>query len=136
MTGNMFKLAGKKGLSIPKLLEFLLTDEFCSTMIQSNYSFEWCDDGFMLDTVIHEYKNRFKKTFPKSKKKYDDFLLWYGGYLYKYWIDYKDLKPEELYTILNILPWNEYIKGFAFYHTQDWRYVVEDAIDTYNRNKK
>jgi hypothetical protein len=62
--------------------------------------------------------------------------LWYGGYLYKYWIDYKDLKPEELYTILNILPWNEYIKGFAFYHTQDWRYVVEDAIDTYNRNKK
>jgi hypothetical protein len=134
-TGRMFQLAGKKSLNISKMLEFAFSDEYCSVIISSNYSFEWCDETFMLDTIMWRYKDAYGKPIPKTRIEYDDFLLWFGGYLYKYWIDYKDVKSENLPSILEILPWERYLTGFAFYHTQDWAYVVDDAIATYDINK-
>jgi hypothetical protein len=130
LTGDMFKLAGKKHLNIEKFIDFLFNDDFCSSMLQNNMSFEWCDDAFMLDTILRRYKEVYKSSFPKSKIEYDDYVLWFGGYLYKYWIDYKDLKPDELPSILNKLSWKKYLNGFEFYHTQDWQFIVNEVSNS------
>jgi hypothetical protein len=106
-------------------------------MIQNNMYYEWCDDAFMLSSILHQYKIKYNKSFPKTRKQqYDGFLLWFAGYLYKYWIDYKDVKPKDLPKILEILPWDMYMTGFAFYHTQDWKFVIDDAIRIHKLNKR
>lgn len=59
----------------------------------------------------------------------DDYLMWFTGYLYKYWMTTRNLDRRQVYKIL---PFDKMIKAFDFYHTQDLEYVVEEATRVYN----
>lgn len=57
---------------------------------------------------------------------YSQDILWFTGYLYKYWCDYFDMHPKQIYEIA---PISLIAERFSFYHTQTWKYVINDIID-------
>lgn len=82
---------------------------------------DWCD-GYFLMSVL-DYHEKFK-----SGKCADEYLMWWLGYLYKYWMTTRGTPRQEIYKIL---PFNRFVASFEFYHTQGWDYVIDDAIRTY-----
>ena len=60
---------------------------------------------------------------------YDKYIMWMYGYLVKYWVYFKEIKPEDVWKIL---PIDTFKDLFSFYHTQGWGYIIEDATERYN----
>ena len=58
----------------------------------------------------------------------DEYVLWFAGYLYKYWMNTRGTSRRKIYKIL---PFPRLLATFEFYHTQGWDYVIDDAIKTY-----
>lgn len=101
-----------KTVMTSKNLDWLFEDDECQ---------EWCDGHFLMN-VLDYYENF------KSGKCADEYLMWWLGYLYKYWMSTRGTSRQEIYKIL---PFNRFVASFGFYHTQGWDYVIDEAIRTY-----
>lgn len=119
---GMFSYAYKKGYSIDKLAEVLLTSEYGYEVLSEKRHSEYADSLFML--------SGFKREFDLGKRKndkydYGDLLPGCCGHFYKYWFDkgftdtkeiYRLAKPEIIYLNFNTLHisgynyWVEYLK--------------------------
>lgn len=51
--------------------------------------------------------------------------MWFAGYLYKYWMMTRGIDRRKIYRFL---PFEKFLNGFAFYHTQDWDYIINDVM--------
>lgn len=132
---KLLNLVSNSGINIPDFLGFVFTDDWCTNVISNNYAFEWYSEYYLYEKILIRYKEVKNTDFPKSSSKEDPFVLWFTGYLYKFWINYKKLSPSRLYIVIKILPFVTLKDRFGFYHTQDWSYVVEDAIKQYKRSR-
>ena len=101
-----------KTVMTDKSLDWLFTNDDCQ---------EWCD-GYFLMSVL-DYRENFKSGVCA-----DEYLMWWLGYLYKYWMKTRGTSRKEIYKIL---PFKRFVATFGFYHTQGWDYVIDDAIRTY-----
>ena len=105
-----------KTIMLDKKLDWLFRIDDCQ---------EWCDGYFLMS--VFDHRENFKHG-----KCADTYLMWWLGYLYKYWMSTRGTSRAEIYKIL---PFERFVASFEFYHTQGWEYVIEDAIKTYkNKN--
>lgn len=102
-----------KTVMTSKKLDWVFADDECQ---------EWCDGYFLMS--VFDYHEKFKVG-----KCADEYLLWWLGYLYKYWMTTRGTPRREIYKIL---PFKRFVATFDFYHTQGWDYVIDDAIRVYN----
>lgn len=124
--GKMFSRSVDFGYNSCDFVKELMTNPELEDMVFYDERTEWCDECFLLRV----FENMF--TFKKGET-LDKYLMWFLGYLYKYWMRSKNMKPKEVYKIL---PVEEYLKRYAFYHTQGWYYIINDATDEYIKNSK
>lgn len=99
----------------------VMTDKKLDWLFEMDDCQEWCD-GYYLMSIL-EYYEHFKKGACA-----DDYAMWWLGYLYKYWMVTRGTSRYEIYKIL---PLKRFLATFEFYHTQDWDYVIDDAIRVY-----
>ena len=124
--GTAFKLSSVSyGYDSEHFVRVVMTDKKLDWLFSLDDCQEWCD-GYFLMSVL-DYREKFKKGVCA-----DGYLLWWLGYLYKYWMNTRGASRQEIYKIL---PFDRFVASFAFYHTQGWDYVIDDAIRTYkNKN--
>lgn len=119
--GKMFQISAAKFHydSLDFIYQIMTTNnpEYID-MIMVDERTEWCDEYFLI-AVLRDFC-KFKEG-----SVLDTFVLWFIGYTYKYWMRTRNMKPNEVYTIL---PVEVFLERFEFYHTQDWEYIVQDAM--------
>lgn len=117
MFGNMFKQSLKDGLDSKTFIKDVMTNKNYDFMFITYACQEWSDDAFMYSVI----KN---KTKCKKGKTLDSYILWFAGYLYRYWMETRNMDRKDIYKIL---PIEKLLNGFDFYHTQDWDYIINDV---------
>lgn len=117
--GNLFVRAKKLGYSSKEFIEQIMTTKEYDDIYNLDDGYEWCDECFLLRL----FENT--KAFKKGRKKIDDFELWFMGYLYKYWTSTRKISKQKVYKKL---PFEKFDKGFSFYHTQGWDFVINDTM--------
>lgn len=120
--GGVFKLASQRGIDCKKFVKDVMTSSKLNRLFIMDDCQEWCDSYYL----YHEIENRIPLVKGDTE---DDYLMWFTGYLYKYWMSTRNLDRRQVYKIL---PFDKMIRAFDFYHTQDWEYVVEEATRVYN----
>ena len=125
--GKCFMLCNKKNIDADDLFQKVMTSQWGKSTLNGNRFQEWCCDTFMFEGFV-------KYLEPKnSPPKYDDFVLWFTGFLYKYWYETHKTKPED---ILSLAPVSLINKRFDFYHTQSWDYIIEDLMGRQSLEKQ
>lgn len=121
LMGKTFALSVRKGLESKSFVENIMCNPKLNGLVNQDNDQRWCDDVVLLDHFSRMY------TF-KSGETVDEYMMWFLGYLYKYWMHKKNLNSVEVYKIL---PFERYLVMYNFYHTQDWNYIIEDATKVY-----
>lgn len=118
---DAFKLSVKKGYNTIDFITKVMTSKKLDWLFAMDDCFEWADDAVLLSVLEHNLK-------LKKGPVLDEFTAWLIGYTYKYWLLTWNTNR---YEIWNVLPVQRFLASFDFYHTQDWDYVIEDAIKVY-----
>lgn len=63
---------------------------------------------------------------------FEEYELWFMGYLYKYWMRTTGERPD---IVFRQLPVGAFRKMFGHYHTQSWDYIIEDAKKMHSRGE-
>lgn len=119
MVGECFTLSAKKGWDSLDFVEKFLTTERGIEILKDLRPIEYSDSLFMFEG--------FMQTVDfKPGPMYDDDVLWFAGYLYRYWVATRKIDPRK---IQKISPIKLIADRYYFYHTQDFDYVINDIIE-------
>lgn len=106
------------GIDSDDFCKKFLTSEWGKSIFNDGRLYEYSDANYMfeglqinLDLIQGEF--------------YDRDVLWTSGYLYKYWASTRNIPSDEMYKLA---PIQCIANRYAFYHTQDWDYVINDII--------
>lgn len=121
--GALFKRSVFLGYSSKEFVDQIMTCELYDRNYNLDEGYDWCDECWLMRI----FENI--KPFKKGNEYIDEFELWFMGYLYKYWTSTRKLSRQEVYKIL---PFEKFDNMFAFYHTQGWDYVINDATMNFN----
>ncbi len=120
--GNCFVLAGQDGWDTKDFVNKLFKTSWGKNILTGKAVNEYACDTFMYEGLKRECKKKDGTVLPKQ-------VLWFCGYLYRYLIANTNIKPSQIYKIVNIDLLNN---RWGFYHTQDWEYIKEDLLSDYN----
>lgn len=122
--GGLFRWSAVNGLDSLLFIREVMTNPKLENLVYYDEVTEWCDEWFLLGAL--------DRLVPfKKGKVIDDFALWFMGYTYKYWMRTRKTKPKDVYKIL---PVELFLERFGFYHTQDWEYIVQNALKSYEEH--
>lgn len=127
--GECFVLSMKEGYDSEYFINTVMTSrklECAGDLIYDDERQEWSCGIELLHNIVR------RESLVKSSNLYDEYMLWFMGYLYKYWMRTTKERPAE---ILEQLPVRNFYKSFGHYHTQGWLYIIRDAKKMYGMGK-
>lgn len=115
---DLFVLSVERGLASISFVTELMTNPVYKFWVTTDESQEWCDEYFLLQ--VFENIKPFKKGGVANS-----FDMWFMGYTYKYWMRTRKMSPKRIFKIL---PVEWFLARMGKYHTEDYDYVIDDAI--------
>lgn len=117
--GYCFAKSGALGIDSDDFGEKMMTSNYGIMILTDRRMIEYSDGNFMFGGL--ERALEFK-----SGRSYETDILYYAGYLYKYWISTRGEQPPRIWEIA---PLRLIATRYNFYHTQDIDYVINDLIE-------
>ncbi len=117
-SGEMF------GYNSKSFVYEVMTNPLLEDLVYYDWRQEWAASTYLVPCMGHIV------PFEKGNEYLPEYELWFLGYLYKWWMYSRKMKPKEIYENL---PLEAYHAKFNFYHTQGWEYVISDAIASHKR---
>lgn len=112
----------KYGYDSEDFLKKLMTSDWGIHVMNGDYHAEWVDALFLLFG--------FKHFVGLVKGKiYSEIQMEFIGYLYKYWVDSRNMSSVDVYRIA---PPSKLIRHYSFLSTQECEYIIENLTDEYN----
>lgn len=118
---QVFSLSVNRGYDSIRFIQSVMTDESLEAVIFSNDKNE--------KEILSDIENRLNLD---SGLTLSNFMMWFMGYTYMYWMLRHNLKPNEVYKIL---PVEKFIKRFNIYHTESCDFVIKDSIKRYKEKE-
>lgn len=122
--GNVFTWSAKDGYDSYDFVKKVMTDKRLEKYFVYNDIQEWSDDSFLYHTIIKD----IGKDIKKGKPIYDDYILWFAGYLYNYWMISQDMSCQAVYKIC---PFQLLVDNFEYLHCIDWDACIVFARENY-----
>jgi hypothetical protein len=120
MSGDLFVLSVERGYDSYKFAEIALNTPLGTAIYDDINPNEWLLDTWLMGT----YELNFK--IPKGET-LDSDIMWYAGYLYRYWGIVEDIPIKKIYSKV---PLKFIADRYGFYHTQGESYVIADIKET------
>ena len=126
MSGELFVLAASKGYESVNFVELALNTWYGHMVYDDIRANEWLADTYLLAGYEREFGSKLIKgpTYPNE-------VMWFCGYLYRYWGITEDRPIQEIYKIA---PFEWLAAHYGFYHTQGEEYVIEDIKERRGMN--
>jgi hypothetical protein len=117
---EVFVRSAQFGLDSDDFCEKFLTSKWGKDIFNDSNTYEYSDSNYMFEGL-----QRYLKI--EQGEFYDRDVLWFSGYLYKYWASTREVESDIIYKLA---PIKCLANRYNFYHTQDWNYVIDDIIET------
>ena len=116
--GDLFVDASRLGYDGESFVKTFMNSDVARYMDKKNNFYQWAGSRYLLETIIDEDGDSLRLT---TKKQDEDMLFWVG-YVYRYWHYYTGESSKEIYQIA---PYRLMRGVYLAYHTMS----VEMAID-------
>lgn len=116
--GKLFVWSAKQGDDSEDFCYKFMTSQRGADILNDELIQEYCGESFMYDGLAKDLQ--FKKG-----DVYDSDVLYFTGFLYKYWASVRGSSAREIYALA---PISIIAERYEFYHTQGWDYVIDDII--------
>ena len=91
--GRLFKLSAQRGISSVEFNKVFMKSATAKALDSTYNRMQWAGEEYLLEEVIDEAGDRFKKL----GEVYSDELIYWIGYIYRYWHYVTDESSKEIY---------------------------------------
>ena len=91
--GRLFKLSGRRGISSAEFIKVFMKSSTAKALDSTYNRMQWAGEEYLLEEVIDEAGDRFKKL----GEVYSDELIYWIGYIYRYWHYATGESSKEIY---------------------------------------
>lgn len=124
MQGKLFEQSAEKGFSSEDFLKVFMLSETASDLDKPFNHMQWAGEGYLLSRLIDENGNELKK----STSLYDSEVLYWIGYVYRYWHYYTGESSKEIYRQAPART----IQGlYLMYHSMSPEMAIDRMKDSY-----
>ena len=124
--GRLFELALNNGLDCPAFIESFMNSKTAAALDDVYDRLQWAGEEYILEELNDE-KNGLKK----SGTVFSVEVMYWAGYIYRYWHYYTNECSREIYKIADAKTMNDCWLGF---HTYDVEMAIDDLKEIYKLN--
>ncbi len=126
--GKLFALASAKGYNSKKFIQSFMKSELAKGIDSVYNRFQWVGEDYWLQELMDE----IKKPIPKSGEILEEDVMYWIGYLYRFWHFYKDASSKDIFAIA---PYERMNTNYLFFHSMSPEMAVDDLIEIYKQEK-
>lgn len=124
--GRLFELALKNGLDCPSFIESFMNSKTASALDDVYDRLQWAGEEYILEELDEEVGG-----LKKAGTTYTADVMYWTGYIYRYWHYYTNECSREIYIIADAKTMNACWLGF---HTFDVEMAIDDLKEIYRQN--
>lgn len=121
--GRLFELALKKGYDCPSFIEAFMKSRVAACLDDVYDRMQWAGEEYMLEELGDEVNG-----LKKAGTIFDNEVMYWTGYCYRYWHYYTNESSKRIYTIADAKTMNECWQGF---HALDVEMAIENLKEIY-----
>lgn len=125
--GRLFELSAKNGYDSKAFIEAFMNSETAAYFDLPYDRLQWAGEEYILDNLSDEV------SIPKNGKIFPNEVLFWTGYIYRYWHFITGETSREIYKKADAQTMKETYFGF---HTLDNEMAIENLIEIYNSRKE
>jgi len=91
--GRLFKLSVQQGINSAEFIKVFMKSATAKALDSTYNRMQWAGEEYLLEEVIYEARDRFEKP----GEVYSDELIYWIGYMYRYWHYVTDEFSKEIY---------------------------------------
>ena len=91
--GRLFKLSARRGISSAEFIKVFMKSATAKALDSTYKRMQWAGEEYLLEEVIDEAGDRFEKP----GEVYSDEMIYWIGYIYRYWHFVTGESSKEIY---------------------------------------
>lgn len=125
--GRLFELSVKQGYDSTEFIKAFMTSRCASALDDIYDRLQWAGEEYVLEELNDEVGG-----LVKSDNQFSIEVMFWTGYLYRYWHFYTGHSSKDIYTIADAKMMSESWLGF---HTLDNEMAIDDLMEIYEQKK-
>ena len=121
--GRLFELAFKGGYDCPAFIEAFMNSRAAAALDDTYDRLQWAGEEYILEELDEEVRG-----LKKAGITYNIEVMYWAGYVYRYWHYYTNEWSREIYKIADARTMSECWLGF---HTLDVEMAIDDLKEIY-----
>lgn len=126
--GRLFELALKNGYDCPAFIKTFMNSRSAIALDDTYDRLQWAGEEYILEELNEE-----SGGLKKAGETYSIEVMYWAGYLYRYWHYYTNESSKEIYKIADAKTINECWLGF---HTLDIEMAIDDLKELYMQKQE
>ena len=126
--GRLFELALKGGYDCPAFIKTFMNSHSAIALDDTYDRLQWAGEEYILEELNEE-----SGGLKKAGETYSIEVMYWAGYLYRYWHYYTSESSKEIYKIADAKTINECWLGF---HTLDIEMAIDDLKELYMQKQE
>ena len=126
--GQLFELAAERGYSSESFINVYMTTQVSADMDKEFHHVQWAGKAYILSRMEDELGEKL----TKNGEIYDKEVLYWIGYIYRYWNYYTGESSKEIYKQAPAKTMNVV---YLMYHTMSPELAIDRLKEAYSNNK-
>ena len=124
--GRLFELSADKGLGSAAFVKSFMLSEVAKGLDSKFNHMQWAGEEYLLDEIV----STSSENLTNNGEVYSKDILYWIGYLYRYWHDYTG---EDSAKIYKQAPVKTMKRNYMIFHTMDPVVAIENLKEIYNQ---
>lgn len=125
--GRLFELSGKKGYGSESFIKYFMLSETAARLDEKYNRMQWAGEEYLLEETIAETTDKIKT----DKEIYGIEVLYWIGYLYRYWHYYTSESSAKIYSQANAKTMK---RNYMIFHTMAPEIAIEDLKEIHQQS--
>ena len=126
--GRLFELSLNTGFDSLSFIRAFMMSEVAEHLDSAYNRMQWAGEEYLLEELIAEKK----EYLVKSGRVFSRDMLFWIGYIYRYWHFYRNVSSK---TIYGIAPAETMERNYLMFHTMDAEMAIDDLIEIYRQKQ-
>lgn len=120
--GRLFELSGRQGYNSEKFVSGFMTSDIAKALDSPYNRMQWAGEEYLLEELLAQAEDEI----PKDNNVLSQEMLYWMGYLYRYWHFYKGEPSKKIYRQANLKTMQ---RNYLMFHTMDPELAIDDLIE-------
>jgi hypothetical protein len=120
--GRLFELSARQGYNSEKFVSGFMTSDIAKALDSPYNRMQWAGEEYLLEELLAQAEDEI----PKDNNVLSQEMLYWMGYLYRYWHFYKGEPSKKIYRQANLKTMQ---RNYLMFHTMDPELAIDELIE-------